>query len=140
MAYQKLIIVGNLGRDPEMRYMPDGTPVTTLSVATNRKWNNPDGSKGEETTWFRVTAWRKTAEIAAQYLTKGQQVMIEGRLTPDRATGGPKIWTRQDGTPGANYDVTADRLVLLGGRGEAAGAPGAAEAPEEYEAEGGIPF
>jgi len=140
MAYQKLIIVGNLGRDPEMRYTPDGTPVTTLSIATNRRWNNPDGSKSEETTWFRVTAWRKTAEIAAQYLTKGQQVMIEGRLTPDKATGGPKIWTRQDGTAGASYEVTADRLVLLGSRGEASGAPGAAEAPEEYEVEGEIPF
>ena len=140
MAYQKLIIVGNLGKDPEMRYMPDGTPVTTLSVATNRKWNNPDGSKGEETTWFRVTAWRKTAEIAAQYLTKGQQVMIEGRLTPDKATGGPKIWTRQDGTAGASFEVTADRLVLLSSRGEAGGASGAAEAPEEYEVEGDIPF
>ena len=140
MAYQKLIIVGNLGRDPEMRYMPDGTPVTTLSIATNRRWNNSDGSQGEETTWFRVTCWRKTAEIAAQYLTKGRQVMIEGRLTPDKATGGPRIWTRQDGTAGASYEVTADRLVLLGGRGESGGAPGTAEAPEEYEAEGDIPF
>lgn len=140
MAYQKLIIVGNLGRDPEMRYMPDGTPVTTLSIATSRKWNNSDGSKGEETTWFRVTAWRKTAEIAAQYLTKGQQVMIEGRLTPDKATGGPKIWTRQDGTAGASFEVTADRLVLLSSRGETGGAPGTAEAPEEYEVEGDIPF
>ncbi|HSQ39215.1 MAG TPA: single-stranded DNA-binding protein [Anaerolineales bacterium] len=141
MAYQKLIIVGNLGRDPEMRYMPDGTPVTTMNIATNRKWNNPDGSKAEETTWFRVTAWRKTAEIAAQYLTKGQQVMVEGRLTPDKATGGPKIWTRQDGTAGASYEVTADRIVLLGSRGggEVGGAPGTAEAPEVYGEEE-IPF
>ncbi len=139
MSYQKLIIVGNLGRDPEMRYMPDGTPVTTMNVATNRKWNNPDGSKGEETTWFRVTAWRKTAEIAAQYLTKGQQVMVEGRLVPDKATGGPKIWTRQDGSPGASYEVTAERIVLIGSRGgEIGGVAGAAEAPEVYEEE--VPF
>lgn len=140
MAYQKLIIVGNLGRDPEMRYTPDGTPVTTLNVATNRKWNNPDGSPGEETTWFRVTAWRKTAEIAAQYLTKGRQVMIEGRLTPDKTTGGPRIWTRQDGTAGASYEVTAERIVLLGSRGEAGAAPGTAEAPEEYGGEEEVPF
>ena len=140
MAYQKLIIVGNLGRDPEMRYMPDGTPVTNLSIATNRKWNNADGSQGEETTWFRVTCWRKTAEIAAQYLTKGREVMIEGRLTPDKATGGPRIWTRQDGTPGASFEVTADRLILLSSRGDTAGAPGAAEAPEDYEVESDIPF
>ncbi|MFN2286058.1 MAG: single-stranded DNA-binding protein [Anaerolineae bacterium] len=140
MAYQKLIIVGNLGRDPEMRYMPDGTPVTNLSIATNRKWNNADGSQGEETTWFRVTCWRKTAEIAAQYLTKGREVMIEGRLTPDKSTGGPRIWTRQDGTPGASFEVTADRLILLSSRGDTAGAPGAAEAPEDYEVESDIPF
>ncbi len=141
MSYQKLIIVGNLGRDPEMRYMPDGTPVTTLSIATTYRWNSPDGSKNEETTWFRVTAWRRDAEIAAQYLSKGRQVMIEGRLTPDKATGGPKIWTRQDGTAGASFEVRADRIVLLaGGRAEAGGAPGAAEAPEEYEVEGEIPF
>ncbi|MBN2393337.1 MAG: single-stranded DNA-binding protein [Anaerolineae bacterium] len=141
MAYQKLIIVGNLGRDPEMRYTPDGTPVTTLNIATSFRWNSPDGSKNEETTWFRVTAWRRDAEIAAQYLTKGRQVMIEGRLTPDKATGGPRIWTRQDGTAGASYEVRADRIVLLADRGgEMAGAPGAAEAPEEYEAEGDIPF
>ncbi len=141
MAYQKLIIVGNLGRDPEMRYTPDGTPVTTLSVATNRKWNNPDGTKGEETTWFRVTAWRRDAEIAAQYLTKGQQVMIEGRLTPDKNTGGPRIWTRQDGTAGANYEVTADRIVLLGNRGgEVGGAAGVAETSESYVAEEEVPF
>jgi len=140
MAYQKLIIVGNLGRDPEMRYMPDGTPVTNLSIATNRRWNNADGSQGEETTWFRVTCWRKTAEIAAQYLTKGREVMIEGRLTPDKSTGGPRIWTRQDGTPGASFEVTADRLILLSSRGDTAGAPGAAEAPEDYEVESDIPF
>jgi len=137
MAYQKLIIVGNLGRDPEMRYLPDGTPVTTLSIATNRRWNNGDGSRGEETTWFRVTCWRKTAEIAAQYLTKGRQVMVEGRLTPDKATGGPRVWTRQDGTAGASYEVTVDRLVLLGGRqnGDAAGAQEDFEVPVETDGE-----
>ena len=137
MAYQKLILVGNLGRDPEMRYLPDGTPVTTLSIATNRRWNNSDGSRGEETTWFRVTCWRKTAEIAAQYLTKGRQVMVEGRLTPDKATGGPKVWMRQDGTAGASFEVTADRLVLLGGRqnGDAAGAQEDFEVPVETDGE-----
>lgn len=141
MSYQKLIIVGNLGRDPEMRYTPDGTPVTTLSIATNRKWNNTDGSQGEETTWFRVTAWKKTAESAAQYLTKGRQVMIEGQLTPDRATGGPKIWTRQDGTAGASFEVRADRIVFLGGRSEGGGGGGGGvETPEDYGGEEDIPF
>ena len=132
MSYQKLIIIGNLGKDPEMRYMPDGTAVTNLNVATNRKWNNPDGSKGEETTWFRVTLWRKDAENAAQYLAKGRQVMIEGRLTPDKTTGGPKIFTRQDGSAGSSYEMTADRFVMLGSRQDNDGQPQAPrqQAPE----------
>ncbi len=120
--YHKLIIVGNLGRDPEMRYTPDGTPVTTMNVATSRKWNNPDGSQGEETIWFRVTVWRRQAENVAQYLKKGSKVLVEGRLQPDKATGGPRIWTRQDGTPGASFEVTADAVRFLSSRGEGGGA------------------
>jgi single-strand DNA-binding protein len=118
--YHKIIIVGNLGNDPEMRYTPDGTPVTNFSVATNRRWNNPDGSQGEETVWFRVTAWRKLAETCNQYLSKGRQVFVEGRLTPDRDTGAPRVWTRSDGTPGSSYEVTASTVRFLGGRGEGA--------------------
>ncbi len=118
--YHKIIIVGNLGRDPEMRYTPDGTPVTSFSIATNRRWTNSDGTPGEETVWFRVTAWRRQAEVAAQYLSKGRQVMVEGRLRPDPATGGPRVYQRKDGSYGAQYEVTADRIVFLGGRGGAA--------------------
>ena len=114
--YQKVIIVGNLGRDPELRYTPQGTPVTTLSVATSRRWTGTDGTPQEETVWFRVTAWQKLAETCAQYLTKGRQVLVEGTLTPDRETGGPKVWTRQDGTSGASYDVRAFTVQFLGGR------------------------
>ena len=84
--YAKLIIVGNLGQEPVMRYLPDGTPVTNFSVAVNRRWNNADGSPGEETLWFRCTAWRKTAEVVNQYLAKGRQVLVEGRLRPDPDT------------------------------------------------------
>lgn len=117
MAYQKLIIVGNLGRDPELKYLGDGTAVCNLSVATNRTWNDSAGQKQTETTWFRVTCWRKTAEIAAQYLTKGRQVMIEGRLKPDE-NGGPTVYQKNDGTSGASYEVVCERLVLIGSRGE----------------------
>ena len=116
--YHKVTIIGNLGRDPEMRYTPDGTAVTDLSVATNRKWTNKDGTPGEETVWFRCTAWRKLAETVNQYLTKGRQVYVEGRLNPDSATGGPRTYTRSDGTPGAQYEVTVDTVRFLGGRGE----------------------
>ncbi len=141
MAYQKVIIVGNLGRDPEMRYTPDGTPVTTLNVAVNRVWNSPDGSRGEETAWFRVTAWRRTAEVAAQYLAKGRQVMVEGYLQVDKATGGPRVYQRNDGTYGASFELTADRLVLLGGRGEAGpSGPEGGRALEDQPRDDDIPF
>ena len=91
MSYQKVIIVGNLGRDPEMRYTPDGTPVTSFNVATNRRWTNTDGLQGEETVRFRAPAWRKSAETAVQYLTQGRQVMVVRRITPDKATGGHPV-------------------------------------------------
>lgn len=138
--YHKIIIVGNLGQDPEMRYTQDGTPVTNFSVATSRKWNRPDGSQGEETIWFRVSAWRRLAETCNEYLQKGRLVLVEGRLQPDDR-GNPRTFTRNDGTPGASFEVTAFTVKFLGGRGEAPPAeiPGA---PEEPPAEDGeeIPF
>jgi single-strand DNA-binding protein len=144
-VYHKIIIVGNLGRDPEMRYTADGTPVTSFSVATNRRWTNSDGSQGEETIWFRISAWRRLAETCNQYLSKGQMVLIEGNISPDRATGGPRIWTRQDGTPGASYEITARTVKFLGNRGVPSSAPsGPSAATEEgvdyEEDEGDIPF
>jgi len=111
--YQKIIIVGNLGSDPEMRYMPDGTAVTNFSIATNRKWTDGDGNPAEEVTWFRVSTWRKVAENCNQYLSKGSKVLVEGRLRPDPATGGPRIYPRQDGTVGASYEITADTVRFL---------------------------
>lgn len=139
--YQKVIIVGNLGRDPEMRYTPDGTPVTDFSVATNRRWNNPDGSQNEETVWFRVTAWRKLAETCNQYLSKGRPVLVEGRLTADRETGGPRVWTRSDGKPAASYEVTALTVKFLGGRGEGGDTSmSLQEAPPPEMGEDEIPF
>jgi single-strand DNA-binding protein len=145
-VYQRIVILGNLGRDPEMRYTPDGTPVTSFSVATNRRWNNPDGSQGEETAWFRVSAWRRLAEVCNQYLSKGQMVLVEGRLNPDRTTGGPRIWTGQDGTARASYEITANTVKFLGSRdvgSSISSAPSAAteEGVEYEEDEGGdIPF
>ena len=141
MSYQKVIIVGNLGRDPEMRYTPDGTPVTSFSVATNRRWTNSDGTPGEETVWFRVSVWRKSAENVAKYLAKGRQVMVEGRLTPDRTTGGPRVWTGQDGTPRASYELTADRVIFLTGRTEGPAADDGGDTMDgNFVAEDDIPF
>jgi single-strand DNA-binding protein len=118
--YHRIIIVGNLGRDPEMRYTPQGTPVTNFSVATSRKWTNADGTPGEETIWFRVAAWGRLGEVCNEYLSKGRQVLIEGRLRPDPQTGGPRLWTRQDGTAGASFEVHARTVRFMGGRGEVA--------------------
>ena len=111
--FQQLIIIGNLGNDSELRYTADGTPVASFSLAVNRKWTNQDGSPGEETTWFRVSAWRKLGESLNQYLKKGTRVMVIGRVS---ARG----YTAADGSPRASLDVTADTIRLMGGgpRGE----------------------
>lgn len=120
--YQNLIIVGNLGRDPEMRYTPSGQAVTNFNVATNRKYTTSDGNKVEETTWFRISTWGKTAEVCNQYLKKGSKVLVEGRLNPDPDTGGPRIWTRQDGTSAASFELTANQVRFLSTRVEDEGA------------------
>lgn len=139
--YQKITIIGNLGSDPEMRYMPDGTAVTSFSVATSRRWtDNRSGQAQDETTWFRVSVWRKQAEVANQYLSKGRRVLVEGRLKPDPQTGGPRLWTRQDGTMSASYEITAENILFLSPKGEGgdyeAGGNGGSGAHEEDE----IPF
>ncbi len=140
--YHTLIIVGNLGNDPEMRYTPTGQAVTKMSVATNRQYTASDGNTVKETVWFRVTVWGKLAETCSQYLKKGNKVLIEGRLTPDPSSGGPRIWTRQDGTPAASYEVTANTVRFLTTRSEAeAGLMGDYPAAPFAEAEGeDIPF
>ncbi len=140
--YQQIVIVGNLGRDPEMRYTPSGTPVTSFNIATNRKYTGSDGQPVKETTWFRISVFGKQAEACAQYLKKGSAALVEGRLTPDLQSGGPRIYQRQDGTSGANFDVFANTVRFLSSRGEA-GAPGqeaggVEEAPAGGEEE--IPF
>ena len=139
--YQKIIVVGNLGQDPEMRYLSDGTAVTNMSVATNRKWTDKaTGQPQEETTWFRVSVWGRQAEAANQYLSKGRQVLIEGRLRPDADTGGPRLYARQDGSAGASYELVADRVQFLGSNGSEAGSNGHnGQSAPAYE-EDGIPF
>jgi len=116
--YQKLVIVGNLGRDPEMRYTPSGQAVTNLSIATNRQYTANSGERVKETTWFRVSVWGNQAENANKYLRKGSKVLIEGRLTQDPATGGPRIWTGTDGSPRASFEMTAQVVQYLSTRQE----------------------
>jgi len=136
MSYHTIILAGNLGRDPEMRYTPSGQPVTNFSVAANRQYTNNNGETVKETIWFRVTAWGKMAEVCNQYLKKSSKVLVEGRLNPDLSTGGPRIWTRQDGTAAASFEVTAQTVRFLGGKS----GNGNGEASAEPAAEEQIPF
>ena len=115
--HQKIIIIGRLGKDPEMRYTQGGDPVTTLSVATDRRWKDANGQAMAKTTWFRVTTWRNLAEVVNQYTRKGDLVMCEGELTE------PKPYQASDGTWRAGLDVTASTVKFLGSR--------------EHEADGG---
>jgi single-strand DNA-binding protein len=115
--FHTIILVGNLGNEPTMRYTPSGQPVTTFSVATNRQHNAENGGGPvKETTWFRVTAWGKQAETCNEFLHKGSKVLVEGRLTPDPDTGGPRIFNRQDGAAGASYEVNASTVRFLSGK------------------------
>ena len=111
--YHTIIVVGNLGRDPEMRYTPGGQAVTNFSVATNRQFTASDGTQMKETIWFRISAWGRTAETCNTYLRKGSKVLVEGRLVADQETGGPRIWNRQDGTPSASFGSPARGSMMM---------------------------
>ena len=122
--YQKVTLIGNLGRDPEQRYTPSGQAVTTFSVATSEKWTGQDGQPQERTVWWRVSVFGKQAETCAQYLRKGSKVYVEGRLQADPKTGGPRIWTGQDGAPRASFEITGITVKFLSSRGEGGGSAG----------------
>ena len=113
MTYHNLIIVGRLGQKPNLRYTPSGQAVCTLSVVSDHTSTNKDGAVTKHITWFRVSVWGKQAESVNQYLDKGRQVLIEGHLNADDS-GNPRTFTRQDGTAGASYEVTAQTVKFLG--------------------------
>ena len=137
--FHTIIVVGNLGRDPEMRYTPSGQAVTSFSVATSRQYTASSGDLVKETLWFRISAWGKQAETCNQYLKKGSKVLVEGRLTCDPATGGPRVFSRQDGTNGASYEISASTVRFLSSRGEEQGS-GPASDPVDQPTEVDIPF
>jgi len=116
--YQRLVLVGNLGRDPETRYAENGVPITNFSVATNHKWSDSEGQTQEQTVWFRVATYGKLAETCQQYLTKGQRVLVEGTLVGDTQTGGPRIFTRKDGSTGTAFEVHAVTVRFLNSKSE----------------------
>jgi single-strand DNA-binding protein len=116
--YHQLIIVGNVGKDPEMRFTPSGQAVTSFSVAANRSYTTGNGEQVKETVWFRVTTWGKQAEVCNQYVKKGMSVLVEGRLTPDKATGGPRVW---GDPPKASFEVSAETVRFLSSRNDTGG-------------------
>jgi single-strand DNA-binding protein len=126
MSFNKIILVGNLGRDPELRYTTQGTPVCSFSLATNEKRKDKTGEQQDVTTWFRVTLWGRQAETASQYLTKGRPVYIEGRLRVEE-------WTDRDGKQRHTLEVHATDMQFIGGGGgrgdEGTAAPARTQAP-----------
>jgi len=107
----KVMVIGYLGRDPEMRYTPSGRPVTSFSVATSRSWIAADGERREETEWFNVVAWGNLAEICKQHLSKGQQVYVEGRLQT-------RGWEDANGKKHYRTELVANEMIILGNRRE----------------------
>ncbi len=116
--FQTIIIAGNLGKDPEMRYTPSGQAVTSFNVATNRNYTDSNGQQVKETIWFRVSVWGKQAESTHNYLKKGSKVIVEGRLIADPASGGPRIFKRSDGSSGASFEINASNVRFLSSRTE----------------------
>ena len=113
--YHTIIVVGNVGKDPEMRYTKSGQAVTSFNVATNRDYTTSDGNKVQETIWFRITTWGNQAEVCNQYVKKGMKVLVDGRLTSDPNTGGPRVW---GDPPKASFEVTAGTVRFLSSRGD----------------------
>src|SRR6186997_3377060 len=129
-SVNKVILVGNLGRDAELRYTPGGAPVATLNMATTEVWNDKaSGQKQEKTEWHRVVLWGKTAESLQEYLTKGKQIYVEGRLQT-------RSWDDKDGNKKYMTEVRADRVVLLSGGGGGRG--GASRSESSSEQPGGM--
>jgi single-strand DNA-binding protein len=112
--YSKTIVVGHLGRDPELRFTPSGQQVCSFSVATSRSWTDQSGQQQEKTTWFRVTAWGKLGELCNQYLAKGRLVLVEGEVDAS-------AWTSQTGELRASLEITARNVRFLGGRDSVGG-------------------
>ena len=138
----KVQLIGNLGRDPELRYTKSGQAVANFTVATNESWTNKSGEREERTEWHRVVAWARLAEISGEYLSKGRQVYIEGRLQT-------REWEDKEGNKRYTTEIKADRMLMLGGRGggsggEASGGfsdePGPTGPPQGPEGGDDIPF
>ncbi len=130
-SLNRIMVIGNLGGDPEMRYTPNGNPVTSFSVATNRRYTDSQGERHEETEWFRVVAWNQLAELCNQYLSRGRRAYVEGRLRSNR-------WEGQDGQTRFSNEIIADRVLFLDRAGEGPGSTeSAGESPFDEDS---LPF
>ena len=125
-SVNKVILVGNLGRDAELRYTPGGAAVATLNLATTEVWNDKSGQRQEKTEWHRIVLWGKTAETLSEYLLKGRQIYVEGRLQT-------RQWEDRDGNKRYTTEVRSDRVVLLSGRGEGGGAQAGRQHGDEQD-------
>ncbi|OFW02961.1 MAG: single-stranded DNA-binding protein [Acidobacteria bacterium RIFCSPLOWO2_02_FULL_68_18] len=140
-SVNKVILVGNLGRDAELRYTPGGAAVATLNLATTEVWNDKQGQRQEKTEWHRIVLWGKQAETLQEYLVKGKQIYVEGRLQT-------RQWDDKDGNKRYTTEIKADRITLLGGGGggrsgmerAAVQAPGPEEPPADPITDDDIPF
>ncbi len=121
-SLNKVLLIGNLGKDPDIRVTPDGTQVATFTLATNEQWNDKNGNRQEHTEWHTVVAWNKLAELSKRYLSKGRQVYVEGRLRT-------REWNDKEGNKRRTTEVIASQMVLLGGRPQSAEAGGVPSYP-----------
>lgn len=132
-SFEQITIVGHLGSDPNLRYTPDGRPLTSLSVATSRKYKDDhNGEYNTQSTWFNVLVGGPQAEFMANNAAKGNQVLVVGKFMPDRETGRPKVWTTKAGESAASYDVLADMVRVLERKSNAG--------PSETDYNDSIPF
>jgi len=137
-SINKVILIGNLGRDPEVRYTPSGTAVANFSIATTENWTNKDGEKESHTEWHRIVAWGRLGEICGEYLSKGKQVYIEGRIRTNE-------WEDQEGNKRQNKEIVALTMQMLGSRAQAEPSSDESPSPEPDTASSGpteddIPF
>jgi single-strand DNA-binding protein len=129
-SVNKAILVGNLGRDAEMRFTAGGTPVATVSLATTEKFTDREGNKKEDTQWHRVIIWGKTAEVLHEYLTKGKQIYVEGRIQT-------REWTDKEGKPAKTTEIKADKVVLLSSGSGGGGGPRSGGSRASYSEDSG---
>jgi single-strand DNA-binding protein len=132
MSVNKVILVGNLGKDPELRYTPQGTAVATFPIATSEKYTDRDGNKQEKTEWHRLVFWRQLAEICGKYLHKGKQIYVEGKLQTRK-------WTDQNGIERYTTEVVVDKMQMLGRASDGSANQGSTPAPDQAHPQQGQP-